>query len=231
MGDDFSNIQIYTSANQPDAVHTSLIAAIPILLKTDNYERVRSFRRCDRVIAASPAGNEPWITLYDSAAYWTDYDLIESREDTKTLALKLSEMIGPVVTIDMSDSAVMQLHLLIQGTQVDQYSDRFTLFEQWRDEAHKAEWGGKEHLWVKHLKLPEISGVALRATWDMRDDEYYLQYDLQDRLVEILGWDEDLCWGGYTLGMDGIPILYSDSENSKKKGFTELYFRKRGKSM
>lgn len=230
MGDDYSNIQVYVGEPYAQAQRQLIIASLAGIVGHADYETVGSFDECNRVIAVGPAEKQPWICVYDSASYWTDSNLIESDEDTEALASGLSKHY-PVITVFVSDSALLELKLWHASEMLDHYADRQSLFKPWDSLELKTQRRGNEQLWSKHLNLSTEQIQELRGVWDELQNERHIWSSAVHTMVKLLDWDEDYARQGYTIGYDGIPVKYSDrypifNGPVDATAFTELYFRK-----
>jgi hypothetical protein len=227
MGDDYSNLQVYISTGNDTIARNQVIGVAVEILQQVGYIEVDQADKHDRVIVVCPPSRTLWLTLYDSAAYWTEDDLIHSVEEAENFGRLLSDRIGPIIQLEVSDSALVQLKLFAQGKLIDQYADSLS-FSSWKDDAEKQAWRGKEEVWASLFNLDLSAQEKLRSTWDLRDDNWSMaRMDILSQTAELIGWNWRFASTGYTWGMDGIPISYIHSLSIEdQNAHTELYFQR-----
>jgi hypothetical protein len=169
-----------------------------------------------RSLVVGPAGR--WLFTGDSAGSteWADPDGFES------ISRALSSL-GPVVDVQMSDSAAIHLSLYRQGQLVDRFGNAAFPFYDFATEAEAAPYRGRPELWVDLLLSPDTVG-ALRSAWVQE----WQASAIMAETGQLLGWDPKLYWVGYTFDDEGIPTKYDDFlrySGVELESFDEYHFK------
>jgi hypothetical protein len=234
MGDDFSTLQVYTGSLNVTS-RDNLISVVRECLSTSNFIEVLSKDEFhNRVVVVGPTENSPWLTVYDSACSYDNYNkfkLLFSYPAFTELVKAISVKFGPSVKIDMDDSCSVAFELFVDGKLVDRYQDNPTIGHlftvgKWSDAERKAN-AGHPKLWVKYLRLENRITSTLGQVWMTHDYSVSSPMILKNT-ARVLGWNEHLCRTGYNIGADGVPYPYqvitSNYAGYSDDDFLELYF-------
>jgi hypothetical protein len=226
MGDDFSNRQCYVGDRPVDAIRSHILEAIVNELKSSGYSEVELEDEATRALVIGPTAR--WIFIGDTTG---STDVSDPTAFTD-LSLGLSS-VTPTVDVLMSDSSIVHLHLYKDGTLIDKYGNGAFPLSSFGTRAEAAKFKGNPELWAEYLVSP-YSADDLRKIWYQvignspgiwREDRNATS--ILARTADILGWDPDLCFIGYTYDEEGIGYKYSEYSRFKdRQGFTELYFHK-----
>lgn len=200
MGNDFSNHQISTG-NNPDQVRSRILKELPAYMKASGY-RACSKDEAYRSIVVGPA--EKWITVLDSAGNGDDANI----EAFVKLANHFSQY-GPVVTVEMDDSAAFHLTLYEKEICIDRFANRKSVIEVWESEEEADIYRGQPEVWARALGQ-ESHKASLAIVWSLTDANEILA-----ETGRVLGWNADLCEVGYIIDYDGIPVVYSTHLNDE----------------
>jgi len=203
MGVDFSNHWLFLGGGgrgggAVPATRASAEAALRRALGEMGLRDVTSEGEADRSIVVAPAGR--WLFIGDTAGTTDTAD----PEGFEALSRALSTL-APVVDINMSDSAIMQVHLYRDGVHVDQFGNGTFPLYLFRDEAEAARYRGRPAAWAD-LLAPPYGADDLRSAWD--------QDDPADKLLDatgtFLGLHPELVRVGYTHDDEGLGVKYDE---------------------
>jgi hypothetical protein len=225
MGDDFSNRQCYVGDQPVDRIRLHIIETIVNELKSTGYSEVELETEATRSLVIGPPAR--WIFIGDTTGSTEDSDPTAFTD----LSLALSR-VTPIIDVLMSDSSVVHLLLYNNGVLIDKYGNGTFPWNSFKTRVEAAQFKGNSELWAEYLVSP-YSTDDLREVWYQvvgnspgiwREDRSATSI-LADT-ANILGWDPDLCFIGYTYDSEGIGIKYNKYTDLKDRlGFTELYFR------
>jgi hypothetical protein len=167
-------------------------------MRESGLEGVASEQDATRSLVVGPAGR--WIFIGDSAGSteWAD------PEGFDDLSRRLSAL-GVVVDVKVSDSAAVDFYQYLQGRLVDKFGNAAFPFYRFATEEDAAPYRGQPELWADLLLSP--GGVtALRAAWVQEWEASEILW----ATWQLLGWDPELLWVGYTFDDEGVPVKYDD---------------------
>lgn len=227
MGDDFSNRQCFVGEQPVQEIRSYIINTIVSELVSTGYSEIDTETEATRSLVIGPPGR--WIFIGDTTGSTETND---SRAFT-SLSLALSR-VTPVIDVLMSDSAAVHLHLYKYGDLVDKYGNMAFPFYFFENKECAAEFEGNPELWAEYLVKP-FNENDLRKIWcqvivgtsDIQNRENNCEpYRILGETADMLGFDPDLCFTGYTIDFEGIGEKYSEHLHREDfAGFTELYFR------
>jgi hypothetical protein len=218
MGADFSSHQFFAGTADLRQARRDLIDAVRRSLLESGFEEAPDEAQAERSFVVGPAGR--WIFLGDSAGSteWADPESFDA------LSVQLTAL-GPIVDVNMSDSAAVHFYLYRQGQLVDKFGNAEFPFYRFASEEAAAPYRGKPELWADLLLSPS-SVEELRSAWvqEWRADEIY------STTARLLGWDQELAYVGYTFDYEGIPEKWDDflGHRVDLRAFDELHFRRGG---
>lgn len=229
MGSDWSNLRVMSDAANKLETRQKVIDVIPSVLEKLGYSQVSTFDDCQRVIVVCPISEDDWITVYDSSAYWTDFENLpfsfeESFKEADQFRDQISKEISPIIDFGVSDHACFSLQLIVNGQVVDQYkNNNFPM--PWESVEQKMQWAGNSEIWHKYLDLDAQVAEEFQEALKLRESTIYFTEHF-NRVLEVLNWNDEYHRWGYTLGADGIPYPYVDDGKAEELGYKELYFVK-----
>lgn len=218
MGADFSSHWIRTAETKNRDV---VFDAIRVAMRADGLSEIAEEAHADRSFVVGP--ERTWTFIGDTTGS------TESANATAfdSLSRALSDAVGPVVDIKMSDQAAVHFYLYRQGRLVDKFGNlAFPFYEFKREEA--TEFRGRPELWADLLLSPD-SVDTLRSAWQGGQDANYLLMTTG----ELLGLDDGLLSIGYTYDDEGIAIKYDEilpESEIDLSAFQELHFRRASRS-
>src|SRR5262245_16183852 len=112
MGADFSNRWFFSGTASATDPRAAVVGRLREALQHAGFEEVADEKQADRSLVVGPA--DRWVFIGDSAGS-TEW---EDGEGFAALSRDLSTF-GPVVDVQMSDSAALHLHLYRHGRLVD----------------------------------------------------------------------------------------------------------------
>lgn len=202
MGSFFTNVQVHTGGRDPGGVRGQVVEVLRRWVLVGPYEEVVDPGDADRMIAVGPAGECPWVAVFDDAT--------ESQEESKLLelAVQLSkELNTPLVTISVHDSDVLSLNLMSSGELVDAFCNAPEYFEPVPKEE-KARVAGNPFMWAP-LLVDGATPSDLNAVWC--SDPVFAD-EIVEAMAPMVGWHPELCQAGYDdlgdLDMEGVTYLY-----------------------
>lgn len=187
MGSFFTNVQVHTGGRDPGGVRGQVLAILRRCILAGPYEEVADPGDADRVIAVGPAGDYPWVSVFD--------DAFESLEESKLLELgaQLSkELDTQLVAISVYDSDVLTLHLMASGGLVDVFCNAPEYFEAVAREE-RARVAGNPFLWGP-LLIEGATPSELNAVW--YSDPVFVD-DMVGAMAPMVGWHPELCRAGF----------------------------------
>jgi hypothetical protein len=201
MGVDFSNHWLFLGGRGDGGIPATRAlaeAALRRAMADMGLREVTSEGEADRSIVVAPAGR--WLFIGDTAGTTDTAD----PEGFEALSRALSTL-APVVDINMSDSAILQVHLYRDGGHVDQFGNgTFPIFG-FKDDAEAATYRGRPAEWAD-LLAPPYGVEDLRAAWD-RDDVADV---LLNATATVLGLRYELLRVGYTHDDEGLATKYDE---------------------
>lgn len=215
LGADFSSHRVFAGSGDAIGLRSAVIAEIRRFLQQNGYKEIASEDKADRSLVIGPAGR--WIFVGDSAGSMDRYDL----QGFDALSLALSTL-APVVDTKMSDDAAVHFYLYRNGQLEDRFGNAAFPFYQFSCEEESAPFRGKPEVWTDLLADP-VQVPLLRAAWvqEWRADE------ILANTAQLLGWDLQLLWVGYTHDAEGIPMKYDEFLRYGEidlSAFTEYHF-------
>jgi hypothetical protein len=217
MGDDFINRQLFIDNRNMESCIETLINILQEYFASKNFKRNPIIEEVDRILAICPNGK--WLTIFDSIDFEDDVINFELYEDLS----KFISITFTTLNIFVCDSAYIEIKVFEKGKQTDIYKSNKGLFESWKDNIERDKYKGNEHIWAKFLE--DTNGKSkLRGIWD--SDKYAM--NILDDLSHLLEWDTNLISTGYSIGYDGIPVLYKEhlaEDTDLLKKFSEIAFR------
>lgn len=204
MGSFFTNMQVYIGGIDPGGVRGQVVEVLRRWVMAGPYEEVVDPGDADRMIAVGPAGECPWVAVFDDAT--------ESQEESKLLelAVQLSkELNTPLVTISVHDSDVLNLNLMSSGELVDAFCNAPEYFEPVPKEE-KARVAGNPFMWAP-LLVDGASPADLNAVWN---SEPVFADEIVEAMAPLVGWNPEL---------SRVGCRYLDEDDVE--GVTRLCFR------
>jgi hypothetical protein len=201
VGSFFTNVQVHTGDRAPADVREAVIMTLRASAVADGFveDATLSAEDADRVIYIGPVTAGPWISVYDEAT--EDQDDVSRR----SLAARLSQVVGAAVSVLVHDSDVLELRLWQRGTEVDVYNsapDYFELADQISTgkeplalplDYERTPPIGTAALWAPVL-ASDATPEALLAAWTIHD---LFAEDTLARLAPLFNWDLTGCQVGY----------------------------------
>jgi hypothetical protein len=217
MGADFSSRWFFAGSSDPASARTAVVDHLRRALRQAGFREVAKKENAERSLVVGPAGR--WVFTGDSAGSTEGAD----PDGFDALSRALSAL-GPVVDVKMSDSAAVHFCLYRQGRLVDKFGNAAFPFNRFATEEKAAQYRGRPELWVDLLLCPDTV-PALRAVWVQ---EWRASEILADT-GQLLGWDPELLWVGYTFDDEGIPTRYDDFLRHSRvelEAFSEYHFKR-----
>jgi hypothetical protein len=217
MGADFSSHWFYAGDSGAASLRSAVIAHLRSYLRQGGLQEVAGEEGAERSLVVGPAGR--WLFIGDSTGSTERVDPAGFRALSSALST-----LGPVVDVEMSDSAAVHFHLYRQGRLVDSFGNAAFPFYRFASEEEAAPYRGKPELWADLLLSPESVG-ALRSAWVQ-------EWRAEEILAEtgrFLGWDPNLLRVGYTFDDDGVPTKYDDflrHSGVELAAFDEYHFQR-----
>jgi hypothetical protein len=215
MGADFSNHRLFAGMADATACRTAAIGALRSFFLDNDFEEVAEEDDADRSVVVGPPGR--WIFVGDSAGSTECAD----PEAFDALSRALSSQ-APLVSSKMSDDAALHFYLYRQGRLEDRFGNAAFPFFAFATEEEALAFRGKPELWGDLLVDP-TQVPALCAAWVQQ----WRARDILSTTAQLLGWEPELLWVGYTYDDEGIPMKYDellrDSEVNLQ-GFEEFHF-------
>jgi hypothetical protein len=217
MGADFSSRWFFAGVSDPPGSRTAVVDHLRRALHQAGFQEVAGEEDAERSLVVGPAGR--WIFTGDSAGStaWADPDGFAA------LSRALSAL-GPVVDVQMSDSAAVHFYLYRQGRLVDKFGNAAFPFNRFATEEEAAQYRGRLELWVDLLPSPDTVR-ALRSVWVQE----WRASEILAETGQLLGWDPELLWVGYTFDDEGIPTRYDDflrHSGIELEAFSEYHFKR-----
>jgi hypothetical protein len=217
MGADFSNRWFFARNSDAASLRAAVINRLRISLHQAGFQEVAGEEEAERSLVVGPAGD--WVFIGDSVGSTESAD----PEGFESLSDSLS-MLGPVVDVQMSDSAIVHFHLHRQGGIVDKFGNGAFPCTSFATEQEAAPYRGLPELWTDLLVSPDAVDT-LRSVWvpEGRASEIVAETG------RLLGWDPELLWVGYTFDDEGIPTKYDEflrDEGVEVGAFNEYHFKR-----
>jgi hypothetical protein len=118
VGAFFTNVQVHAANRDPTEVRSVVVEALRQWMAENSYETLEDDDgEPDRTIFVAPAGQEPWISVYD------EFTESQDNRDLQDLARMLSTVTdGAAIAILDHDSDVLLLWLYRSGRLTDRYN-------------------------------------------------------------------------------------------------------------
>jgi hypothetical protein len=216
MGADFSTHWFFVGNAEAFSIRTAVIAQLRQILRQSDYLEVEKEEDAERSLVVGPS--ERWIFIGDSAGSTETAD----PEGFHNLSQSLSYL-GPVIDINMSDSAAVHFYLYRQGRQVDKFGNGAFPFFPFASEAEAKPYRSKPELWADLLRSPDTVN-ELRPAWvqEWKADA------ILSATSRLFGWNPVLSYVGYTFDDEGIPMKYDEFLHDSKvelSAFSEYHFK------
>ena len=216
MGVDVSNHWLFVGGSNPGVVRGAAVDVIRQALAGAGLHEVPTEQEALRSIVVAPAGR--WLFVGDTAGTTDCAD----PEAFNALSLALSAL-GPVVDFNLSDSAVVHIHLSRDGRLVDTFGNGMFPFFPFKDDEQAAPYRGEPEKWADLLATPHRP-ADLRAVWQCDADAKVVVAET----ARLLGLHLELVWTGYTCDYDGAPEKYDefllDASGVDLRTFEEHHF-------
>jgi hypothetical protein len=203
MGQDFAHHHVFSHSTHLQTVHATLLQRLLYTLRTQGYEPTEQSEDADRILVVGPPGR--WIWIYDSAASGDN----PANQAVADLAQAVST-VGTVVDTFVYDSSLLHFFLYRHGKRADQFVTApdfyLTMLRQREPEttyqAH--DFAGQPAVW-QELLLPAYTSTMLRTIWQQSAALMILE-----QTANLVGWNEIVCHGGYTIQDDGFVFGYNE---------------------
>ncbi len=217
MGADFSSRWFFAGDTDTVATRATVVECLRHALNHTGFQEVENEESADRSLVVGPAGR--WVFIGDSAGS----TMTANVEAFEALSREFSTL-GSVVEIHMSDSATVHFYLYKHGHCVDRFGNAAFPFYRFKTEQEAAPYRGRPELW-SGLLLSADTVAALQAVWvqDWRASEILAETG------ELMGWEPELLWVGYTFDDEGIPTKYDEflyGSGVALDAFNEYHFKR-----
>ena len=119
MGEFITNVQIAAGARPRAEVRDAVLASVRRFVESQGFVEAAPGEAPDRSVAIGPAGDEPWIAVYDEATEDQDTGKLDALATAITRDLATS-----AVSILVHDSDALQVTLFARGEVVDRRSGK-----------------------------------------------------------------------------------------------------------
>jgi hypothetical protein len=217
MGADFSNRWLFFGDADATTTCDVLLRCLQELLKQSGHLEVASEEDADRSFVVRSTGR--WVFIGDTAGTAD----CASPEEYDAVSRAISKL-GPLVDVEMSDSAAVHFHLHRDGTLLDKFGNAAFPFFRFKTAEEAAPYRGRPELWTDLLVSPD-DVERLRSTWVQE----WKAEEILANMGRLMGWEPGLLWVGYTHDSDGIPIKYDEflrCTGITLSGFRECHFKR-----
>jgi hypothetical protein len=152
----------------------------------------------ERSLAFASTGS--WIAIFDSSDNEGEPPDLQPFRD---LGVALSAAY-PVVSVEVSDSAIVELTLSSGGRVIDRFANGRMPFFRFTSDADAAPFRGAPDSWCSVLGLSSKGELATAF------EQSLTVSNILARVSTALGWNHDLATCGYFVSYDGDPAPYEE---------------------
>ncbi len=191
MGEFITNVQIAAGGRPRAEVRDAVLASVRRFVESQGFVEAAPGEAPDRSVAVGPAGDEPWIAVYDEGTEDQDTRKLDA------LATAITRDLGAsAVSILVHDSDALQVTLFARGEVVDRRSGKPRKAARKKGDPAVVEgWTG--------LLRPGAEAASLMAALDGESIE--LGHPLP-RIADALGLDIARCAVGYRYLTESEPV-------------------------